>query len=145
MVESWIFYGMFASLFFGINAVVYKVAAVNGGLNPYYAGVFYGAGIFITVVAAYFFRFSAPTTNFKWLGLALIAGIIWGLGFIMTAIAISNHADVSRLAPLYNTNTLVAVMLGIILLKEIPSAASVWRVVLGAVLVVAGSVLVSMK
>ena len=145
MVESWIFYGLFASLFFGINAVVYKVAAVNGGLNPYYAGVFYAAGIFITVLVAYLLKFSAPTTNYKWLGLALIAGVIWGLGFIMTAVAISNHADISRLAPLYNTNTLIAVILGVVLLKEIPSAASVWRVVLGAVLVVAGSILVSIK
>ncbi|HLD97648.1 MAG TPA: GRP family sugar transporter [Candidatus Nanoarchaeia archaeon] len=145
MVESWIFYGLFASLFFGVNAIVYKVAAVNGGLNPFYAGVFYGAGIFLTLLIAYFLKFSAPTTNFKWLAIALIAGIIWGVGFLMTALAISQHADVARLAPLYNTNTLVAVVLGIILLKELPSSEAAWRVVLGAVLIVAGSVLVSMK
>ncbi len=145
MVESWVFYGLFASLFFGLNVIVYKIAAVNGGLNPFYAGVFFAAGIFITALVAYLLKFSPPTTDFKWLGLALIAGVIWGIGFVLTAVAISNHADVAKLAPLYNTNTLVAVLLGVILLKEIPSAASVWRVILGAVLVVAGSVLVSIK
>lgn len=145
MVESWVFYGLFASLFFGVNVVFYKIAVVNGGLNPYYAGVFYAVGIFSTLLAAYLFKFSAPVWDFKWLGIALIAGIIWGLGFLMTAIAISQHADVARLAPLYNTNTLVAVVLGIILLKEIPSATAVWRIVLGAILVVAGSILVSIK
>lgn len=145
MVESWVFYGLFASLFFGLNVIVYKIAAVNGGLNPFYAGVFFAAGIFITCLIAYLVRFSQPTTDFKWLGLALIAGVIWGVGFILTAVAISNHADVARLAPLYNTNTLVAVILGIILLKEVPSAASIWKVILGAILVVAGSVLVSVK
>ena len=81
----------------------------------------------------------APETK----GLALIAGIIWGLGFLAVAIAIAQKADVARLAPIYNTNTLLAVLLGIIFLKEIPDASQIFRVVAGAVLIVTGAVLVS--
>ena len=145
MVESWIVYGLLASLFFGTNAIVYKYAAVNGGLNPFYASVFYGAGIFLSFLIAYLFKFSIPTTNFKWLGVALFAGVLWGIGFIMVAIAISSGSDIAKLAPIYNTNTLVAVILGIILLKELPSAAAAWKTVLGSIFIVIGAILVSLK
>lgn len=145
MVESWIIYGLLASLFFGTNAIVYKYAAVNGSLNPFYASIFYGAGIFLSFLITYLFKFSAPTTNFKWLGITLFSGILWGLGFIMVAIAISKGTDIARLAPIYNTNTLIAVILGIILLKELPSATAAWKVILGAIFIVIGSILVSLK
>ena len=145
MPESWIIYGLLAALFFGANAVVYKVAAVNGQLDPFYASLVFGVGIMASLIVAYAFKFSAPTLNVKWLGLLIFAGVLWGLGYLMVALAISHNADIAKLAPIYNTNTLVAVALGIIVLKELPSAAAAWRIVLGAVLIVAGSVLVSLK
>lgn len=145
MVESWIVYGLLASLFFGTNAVVYKYAAVNGSLNPFYASVFFGAGIFLSFLVAYLFKFSAPTTNFKWLGIALFAGVLWGLGFIMIAIAVSKGFDIAKLAPIYNTNTLITIILGIVLLKELPSAAAMWKVIIGAAFIVVGALIVSIK
>jgi len=145
MVDSWLVYGLLAALFFGTNAVVYKYAAVNGGLNPFYASILYGVGILISFIVAYAFKFSAPTMNIKWFGITVFAGILWGLGFIMVAIAISHNADVAKLAPIYNTNTLIAVGLGILVLKELPSAASAWKVILGAVLIIIGSILVGLK
>ena len=87
-----------------------------------------------------------PSFDFEWKssGLALIAGIIWSVGFLAIAIAISQKADIARLAPIYNTNTLIAVLLGIIFLKEIPDASSIFRIIGGAVLIVVGAVLVSL-
>ena len=86
-----------------------------------------------------------PMFEFEWKSssLALIAGIIWGLGFLAVAIAIAQKADVARLAPIYNTNTILAVLMGIIFLHEIPDASQMFRVIAGAVLIVVGSVLVS--
>lgn len=144
-MEQWIIYGLLASLFFGANAVIYKYAAVNGGLNPFYAAVFYGAGIFVSLAIAYLFKFTTPTLNFKWLGIISFAGVLWGLGFIVVAVAISGGADIAKLAPLYNTNTLIAVILGIVLLKELPSATAAWRVLLGAALIVIGTIVVGLK
>ena len=66
-----------------------------------------------------------------------------GIGFLAVAVAIAQKADVARLAPIYNANTIIAVLLGIIFLKEIPNASQIFRVVAGAVLIVIGAVLVS--
>lgn len=86
-----------------------------------------------------------PSFEFEWKssGLALIAGVIWGLGFIAIAIAISQKADVARLAPIYNTNTILAVLIAIIFLKEIPDVSQMFRIIAGAVLIVVGAILVS--
>jgi len=86
-----------------------------------------------------------PSFDFEWKSssIALIAGITWGLGFLAVAVAIAQKADIARLAPIYNTNTLLAVLLGIIFLKEIPNASQIFRVIAGAVLIVIGSILVS--
>ena len=46
-------------------------------------------------------------------------------------------------APIFNANTLVTVMLGIIFLHEIPNTSQMLRVIAGAVLIVIGAVLVS--
>lgn len=58
-------------------------------------------------------------------------------------LALVNKADVSRLVPIFNTNTLVAVALGMILLKELPAGTEKIKVVIGAILIVVGGVLVS--
>ena len=145
MVESWIIYGLLASLFFGINAIVYKVAAVNSNMNMFLSIVFYGIGILLTFIVIYLVKFSPSPVSFKWTGLMILAGVIWALAFLMVAIAISHGADLAKLSPIYNTNTLITVILGIVLLREIPSAAASLRVILGAVLIIIGSVLVAVK
>ena len=73
----------------------------------------------------------------------MIAGVIWAVGFLAIAIAISQKGEVARLAPLYNRNTIIAVVLGIVLLKEVPDMSQVLRVIIGAVMIVIGAALVS--
>ncbi|MEK6891982.1 MAG: GRP family sugar transporter, partial [Nanoarchaeota archaeon] len=86
-----------------------------------------------------------PGINFDWKsnGLLFVSGLIWGIGFLAVAIAISQNADIARLAPIYNTNTLITVLLGILILKEVPDATNMFRVISGAVLIVVGAILVS--
>ena len=86
-----------------------------------------------------------PSFEFEWKSssLALVAGMIWGLGFLAVAVAIARGGDVARLAPIYNTNTILAVFMAIIFLKEIPDVSQMFRVIAGAVLIVIGSILVS--
>lgn len=141
-MPNWIVYGLIASLFFALNTIIYKAAAQKGNFSPYYGSFMFGLGV--VLIFGLFLLFK-PSFQFEWKSssLALIAGIIWGLGFIAVAIAIAQKADVARLAPIYNTNTILAVLLGIIFLHEIPDASQMFRVVAGAVLIVAGAVLVS--
>lgn len=143
-MQQWIIYGLLASLFFGINVIFLKIASTRGvGLNPYTAAFAYGIGAFILFSLVYFFKL--PRFNNNWDGVifAVIAGAIWALGLVMVSVAIVNKGDISKLAPLYNTNTLIAVLLGIIFLKEIPAGTEIIKVVSGAVLIVIGAILVS--
>ena len=141
-MPNWIFYGIIAAVCFAVNTIIYKVAQQKGNFSPYFGSFLFGLGVLFIVGLFLLFN---PSYNFEFKSnsLALIAGIIWGLGFIAIAIAISQKADVSRLAPIYNSNTLLAVLLGIIFLKEIPDVSQIFRIVAGAVLIVIGAVLVS--
>lgn len=141
-MPNWLVYGIIAAICFGLNTVIYKAAYQKGGFSPYYGSLIFGLGIVLIFGLFFLFR---PSFEFEWKssGLALLAGLIWGLGFLAIAAAIAQKADVARLAPIYNANTVLAVLLGIIFLHEIPDASQMFRVIAGAVLIVTGSVLVS--
>ena len=141
-MESWIFYGIIAAVCFGINTIIYKIAFQRGNFSAAYGSLVFGGGIMLAFLVYYLmnpgFGFELKSTS-----LAVAAGVIWAVGFLAIAIAISKGGEVAKLAPLYNTNTIVAVFLGIMLLKEIPNPSQILRVVLGAFLIIAGAVLVS--
>ena len=141
-MQNYVVYGIIASFFFALNTIIYKVAQQKGNFSPYYGSFMFGIGV--VIIFGLFLLFK-PSFDFEWKSssLALIAGIIWGFGFLAVAIAIAQKADIARLAPIYNTNTLLAVLLGIIFLKEIPDASQIFRVIAGAALIVVGAVLVS--
>ena len=141
-MQNWIFYGLIASFFFALNTIIYKIAQQKGNFSPYYGSFLFGLGV--VLVCGLFLLFK-PNFEFEWKSssLALIAGAIWGIGFLSVAFAIAQKADVARLAPIYNTNTILAVLMGIIFLHEIPDVSQMFRVIAGAVLIVVGSILVS--
>jgi transporter family protein len=70
-------------------------------------------------------------------------GALWALGMLFSVLAIGMGANVSRITPIYNCNTLVAVLLGIMILKEIPDSAGVVRIIIGSLLIISGGVLVA--
>ena len=141
-MENWIIYGLIASLCFAVQTVIYKVAFQKGTSTPYYASFIFAVGIILTFAVFMLFK---PDFQFQWKSSSwlLVSGIIWAIGFLAVAVAIAEKADVARLAPIYNTNTLLAVLMGIIFLKEIPDTSQMFRVISGAVLIVIGSILVS--
>lgn len=75
--------------------------------------------------------------------LAILPGCIWALGMCAVLFAISKEAPISKLAIVYNTNTLVAVVLGVVFLKEALCGAELFRVVIGGLLVTVGIILAS--
>lgn len=141
-MASWILYGLIASFFFAVNTIIYKIAQQKGNFSPYFGSFMFGLGV--VLIFGLFFLFK-PSFEFelKSSSLALVAGMIWGLGFLAIAVAIAQKADVARLAPIYNTNTILAVLMAIIFLKEIPDISQVFRIIAGAVLIVIGAILVS--
>ena len=141
-MEDWLFYALIAAVCFGVNTVIYKIAVQKGNLSPYYGGFVFGIGIFLLLL---FFFFMKPSLEFEWKSslLLILAGIIWAIGFVAIALAISKGADVARLAPIFNTNTIIAVLLSILVLKEIPDISQIFRIIAGSVLIVVGAILVS--
>ena len=141
-MQSWVFYGIVAAICFGINTVLYKIASQRGNFSPAFGSLVFGIGI---LVAFLVYFFAKPSLQFEWksTSLAVVAGIVWAVGFLAIAVAISQKGEVARLAPLYNSNTIIAVVLGIVLLKEVPDVSQMWRVIAGAIMIVAGAALVS--
>ena len=141
-MPNWIFYGLIAAVFFALNTIIYKVAQQKGNFSPYYGVFMFGVGAIL--IFGIFLLFN-PGFNFelKSSGLAVIAGAVWAIGMIAVAVAISQKAEVARLAPIYNINTILAVIMGIIFLHEVPNSSQMFRVISGAVLIVVGAILVS--
>ena len=141
-MQNWIWYGIIAAVCFGFQTVIYKYATQKSNMSPYYASFVFALGIILIFGIFLLFR---PSYNFDWKsnGMLFASGLIWGIGFLAVAIAIANNADVARLAPIYNTNTLITVLLGILFLKEIPDTTHMIRIISGAVLIVIGAILVS--
>ncbi|MCX6802393.1 MAG: EamA family transporter [Candidatus Diapherotrites archaeon] len=147
MVQAWLLFGILAAVFFGCHAIATKVAVSEKffGLSPALVSLLALAGMGIVFIAGMLFE-GVPELpkNSAGIAFAVFAGVLWGIGFLLTLKAFSIGAEAAKLAPIYNTNTLVAVFLGIVLLKELPTAGSAFTVVLGALLIVAGAFLVSL-
>ena len=141
-MPNWIIYGIIAMICFGLNTVIYKIAQQKGNLSPYYGTFIFGIGVVLVFALSLLLK---PSFEFEWKSssLALIAGVIWGIGFLAIAIAISQKGDVSRLSPIYNSNTIITVLLGIILLREIPDVSQIFKIISGSILIIVGAVLVS--
>ena len=142
MKMNWIAYGLIAAVCFGVNGIIYKMAQQKGNFSPYYGVFVFGIGILAVFGLFFMFNFDS---NFEWKssGLLFVSGMIWAFGMLAVAIAIYQKADLARLAPIYNINTLVTVLLGIIFLKEIPDMSQMVRVIGGAILIVVGAIMVS--
>jgi uncharacterized membrane protein len=145
-MERWLLFALVAALFWGGNAVLVKLVVGRQylGLEGSRANLFVALGILATMVA-YDRLTPVPFLQSKWpvYALAFIVGVIWALGNIFAFEAVRSGGNMSQVVPIYNTNTLIAVALVIVLFKEIPAGADLIRVILGAILITIGAILVS--
>ncbi|MFC2154812.1 EamA family transporter [Candidatus Altiarchaeota archaeon] len=147
-MDSWIILGLGAAILFGFSAVAARIATGHDyfGIPPSVLGILTLLGItfvFIPYLIATQQR-GEVTYSPRLVAIGLAVGVFWAAATILQFTALKQGADISRLAPLYNMNTLVAVVLGIILLGELPEKAHAIRVLTGAALIVLGGILVSM-
>ena len=146
-MPTWVIFGIIASLCWGSYIVASKVATSEKyfGINPAWAALFMLVGIAIVFVIGVLKSGVPMPVSKPGIGFAILSGFLWGLGMYISLKAIGIGADVAKLTPLYNTNTLVTVLLGIFLLHELPKAGDIVRIIIGAVLIVVGAVLVSFR
>lgn len=136
-----IFGGFLPAVLFSFSSVSQKFSTAAGiGSGPLLIFI----GFTVAAVGAVFAGFDG---DWSWTGrgaaYACFMGLAWGAGIACIAIALKKYrAEISQLVPLYNMNTLLAVLIGMVAFAE-------WRTVhpgkilAAAVLIIAGGVLAS--
>jgi len=140
---NWIVFGIIASLAWGIYVILLKRATSEQYYGLTSLTTFFVMSLGILFVSTIGFLLEGSGAFFELgMGIAFASGLLWGIGMSSVTFALSSAKTlVSKLTPLYNTNTLVAVLLGILLLNEVPEQQVV--VLAGAILVVLGGILVT--
>ena len=143
--DNWLILVLIPILAWGSYGVIAKVLVNKDylGIPTQTAGVLLIVGVMLVFGIYFLLQPQQIPLNPIVIGIGLLAGIVWAVGQLFMFLAFESGLELSRLAPLYNTNTLIAVLLGIILLKELPAEGQTLKVVVGAVLIVIGAFLVS--
>jgi uncharacterized membrane protein len=172
-MPTWLMYGLISSLFWGTYTVIskvvtsdkyFKVQSTNASMLMFVgimlvfflffllrsqglSGLMQIAGfVLMGLVISYVILALKQTGTVitpTILTLGLLSGALWAAGMIFTFLAFSSGAEAAKLVPIYNTNTLIAVFLGIVALHELPAPDERIKVITGAALIVIGSILVS--
>ena len=137
---SWILLGILAALCWGIYPALMKEATISGATTGnIFLGMMIGALLLFTISP----KEKRGRVSFQTIIWSLLAGLVWAGGMFFAQKAISLGADIARLTPLYNTNTLIAVIIGFVVLKEWPkNQKQKFLIIAGAMLVVLGASLV---
>lgn len=133
--------GFLPALIYGGSAIFQKLSTNLGiSLSAYLVAT--GIGIVIVGVGYYLidksFSFSVESGTY-----AMMFGITWGVATGLVAYALLNfQVPISQLVPLYNMNTLIAVLLALVIFSEWKDLHTI-KLISGSMLIVAGAVLVA--
>ena len=133
--------GLIPSFIFGVFGFMQKVCMRLGmGIGPFFVVV--GGTVALVGLCCSWFIAGCAVTIIG--GIHAVAfGLLWSLGISLILLAVSRFgANISQLAPLYNTNTLITVVLGLLFFaewKEVQTA----LLLAGTMLIVVGTVIVA--
>ena len=132
--------GLIPAMGYALFAVWTKYGSQAGiGAGPFMIFV----GLACVAVGAIFSWILPANWNAKSATYALASGVVWAVGSGCVSFALTRwEIPISKLNPLYNTNTLITVLLGLVLFSEWKQV-NAWQLSLGAVCILVGSVLVS--
>lgn len=135
--------GLLPALLFGVAGLLQKVASRTGaGAGPYLLCI--GVGVLLVGTLVTLGSHGAGRTIS---GRGMLAsgaiGFAWALGTWAVVLGLTRYAaPLAKLAPLYNLNTLVVVVLALVVFAEFRDVA-VTKLVAGAALIVVGGALVA--
>ena len=133
--------GLLPALLFGIAGLLQKSASrFSPGMGPYLLCI----GLGVMVVGALATLVSTGRNISLQSGLlSMTIGLSWSAGMALVAVGITRYATpLAKLAPLYNLNTLVVVVLALVIFSEAREVA-VTRLMLGTLLIIGGGLLVA--
>ncbi len=132
--------GLVPAILFGVSGVMQKTAQKTGISLGWYI-ICIAIGVLLAGLPLLLTE-QVKQISYKGGLLSLLIGLFWASGMITIAMAITKYgAPVSRLAPLYNMNTLIAVILGLVIYAEwkdlniVPLLSGAFFIVIGGVLV----------
>ena len=146
MTRAQLTYAILATICWGCYIVVAKIASSERYCNvpPRWTTALMGLGIIAVFACYWLFSGGAQyRANLPSLTAGIGAGLLWAIGMIFAFLALRGGADVARLVPLYNANTLIALVLAIIVLREVPQAREIIKLTTGSALIVFGAILVA--
>jgi glucose uptake protein GlcU len=133
--------GIIPAFLFGISGICQKWSNQHGITTGAYL-VSIGIGVLCVGVVLCIYNSEQQFSTASVVP-AIALGVFWGLGILLVAIAISKYgAKLSVLAPLYNMNTLVAVVGALFIFSEWKDANLV-KLGFGTIMIILGGVLVS--
>ncbi|HOX28038.1 MAG TPA: hypothetical protein PLQ76_02660 [bacterium] len=133
--------GLLPAFLFGIGSIFQKASNKIGIGQGFYL-LSFAIGILLGSLIAYV-TMKGSASSLHSGAFAFGHGFLFSIGFIFIAIGIVTYnIPISKLVPLVNMSTLVAVILGIVIFKEY-SDLNVFKLLAGAILVVIGGVIVS--
>lgn len=133
--------GLLPAILYGLSGIFSKASTKAGiGLGLYLIVI----GLSVTFIGAGFYFYSPDRTFSLRSGLhAFGFGATWGLGTGLVAIGLTKYAvPLGKLVPLYNMNTLVAVLLALWIFAEWKDV-RVMQLLAGSLFIIAGGILVA--
>jgi hypothetical protein len=131
--------GVLPALLLGLSSIFQKTSAKAGiATGPFFIVV----GVVVVLVGAVITALERDVTFNATSALhACIYGVLWASGIACIAVALRRYdAQISQLVPLYNMNTLVAVVVGLALLAEWQKVDS-GKLLLATALTITGGIL----
>jgi uncharacterized membrane protein len=133
--------GLVPAVLFGVSGLFQKLNAKAGtGTGPFLIGV----GVTVVLVGALFCLLERDlTVNGRGILATVLYGAVWAVGTGTIALAIRRYnGQISQLVPLYNMNTLVAVLIGLVVFAEWKTVNPL-RILISSALIIAGGILAS--
>lgn len=132
--------GLVPAFGYAIFAIGTKLAGQAGlGAGPLLVLV----GAACAIAGAGFWAVLPAAIDLRSASWGLMAGFAWAIGTGFVSLALANwNVPISKLNPIYNTNTLITVLLGLVLFAEWKEANPL-PLIGGAALILIGSLLVS--
>ncbi len=115
---NWIVYAIACVFLYGIMQFFIKLASTGG--NPVASSMIFIAAQFIVqiLLGAYLFSKTDTVISYDNIKYGIAGGIVAGLATVLFFLALQ-QSTLSKVVPIVNMNVVVAVLLGVILLKDV--------------------------
>lgn len=132
--------GVLPAVLLGLSSICQKLSTTAGiGAGPMLIVI----GLTSAAVGAIFCADGDANWTKGGVGYACLFGICWAAATGLVGVALKKYgAQISQLVPLYNMNTLIAVIIGLIAFAEWRTVQP-FRISLAAILIVSGGILAS--